>query len=145
MQNYYRWCAHLGYQQSTELKPSADLNGLVRFAERRNLVSAHVPSHFNWLLVLVHADGYFWGSSDCFSVTGPSTRHHVRPPADSWRGSNPVFHKFRNFLDYFELPCDIIENRTVLLYIYQCYQLCDSEQHMATSLHRTDRHCNSII
>jgi len=25
-----------------------DLNGLVRFAERRNLVSARVPSHFNW-------------------------------------------------------------------------------------------------
>jgi len=25
---------------------SADLNGLVRFGERRNLVSAHVPSHF---------------------------------------------------------------------------------------------------
>ena len=25
---------------------SADLNGLVRFAERRNLVSARVPSHF---------------------------------------------------------------------------------------------------
>jgi len=24
----------------------ADLNGLVRFAERRNLVSAHVPSYF---------------------------------------------------------------------------------------------------
>ena len=24
----------------------ADLNGLVRFAERRNLVSARVPSHF---------------------------------------------------------------------------------------------------
>ena len=30
--------------------PSADLNGLVRFAERRNLVSARVPSHFNWPL-----------------------------------------------------------------------------------------------
>ena len=28
----------------------ADLNGLVRPAERRNLVSAHVPSHFNWSL-----------------------------------------------------------------------------------------------
>ena len=27
--------------------PPADLNGLVRFAERRNLVSARVPSHFN--------------------------------------------------------------------------------------------------
>jgi len=25
-----------------------NLNGLVRFAERRNLVSARVPSHFNW-------------------------------------------------------------------------------------------------
>jgi len=30
--------------------PSPDLNGLVRFAERRNLVSARVPSHFNWSL-----------------------------------------------------------------------------------------------
>ena len=28
----------------------ADLNGLVLFAERRNLVSARVPSHFNWPL-----------------------------------------------------------------------------------------------
>ena len=27
-------------------RPPADLNGLVRFGERRNLVSAHVPSHF---------------------------------------------------------------------------------------------------
>jgi len=25
----------------------ADLNGLIRFAERQNLVSARVPSHFN--------------------------------------------------------------------------------------------------
>jgi len=33
--------AHLGCQQ-----PLADLNGLVRFAERRNVVSARVPSHF---------------------------------------------------------------------------------------------------
>ena len=28
----------------------ADLDGLVRVAERRNLVSARVPSHFNWPL-----------------------------------------------------------------------------------------------
>ena len=27
-----------------------DLNGLVRFAERRHLVSARMPSHFNWPL-----------------------------------------------------------------------------------------------
>ena len=32
-------------------RPAADLNGLVRLAERRNLVSAHVPSHFNWPLL----------------------------------------------------------------------------------------------
>jgi hypothetical protein len=46
IQHYYRWCAHLGCQHSTELTPPADLNGLVRFAERRNLVSARVPSRF---------------------------------------------------------------------------------------------------
>jgi hypothetical protein len=46
IQHYYRWCAHLGCQQSIKLTPPADLNGLVRFAERRNLVSARVPSHF---------------------------------------------------------------------------------------------------
>jgi len=39
--------AHLGCQQSSELTSPADLNGLVRFAERRNLVSARVSSHFN--------------------------------------------------------------------------------------------------
>ena len=31
----------------------ADLNGLVRFCERRNLVSARVPSHFNWPLPIL--------------------------------------------------------------------------------------------
>jgi len=30
----------------------ADLNGLVRFGERRNLVSAHVPSHFKRTITL---------------------------------------------------------------------------------------------
>jgi hypothetical protein len=28
----------------------ADLSGLIRFAERRNLVSARVPSYFTWPL-----------------------------------------------------------------------------------------------
>ena len=48
IQHYYRWCAHLGCHQSTELTPphSADLNGLVRCAERPNLVSARMPSRF---------------------------------------------------------------------------------------------------
>ena len=53
IQHYYRWCAHLGRQQSTELTPPANLNGLVRFTERRNLVSARVPSHFNWPLQIL--------------------------------------------------------------------------------------------
>ena len=33
---------------SSRTDAHADLNGLVRFAERQNLVSARVPSHFNW-------------------------------------------------------------------------------------------------
>ena len=47
--HYYRWCAHLGCASSgLNWRLPADLNGLVRLAERRNLVSARVPSHFNW-------------------------------------------------------------------------------------------------
>ena len=34
----------------------ADLNGLVRFAERRNLVSVRLPSRFNWPLPRFHSD-----------------------------------------------------------------------------------------
>jgi hypothetical protein len=37
----------------------ADLNGLVRFAERRNIFSARVPSRFNWPLPSV-ALMYWW-------------------------------------------------------------------------------------
>ena len=33
-------------------RPPADLNGLVRLAERRNMVSARLPSHFNFPLIL---------------------------------------------------------------------------------------------
>ena len=34
IQHYYRWCAHLGRQQSTELTLPANLNGLVLFARK---------------------------------------------------------------------------------------------------------------
>ena len=37
--------------------PPADLNGLVLFVERRNLVSARVPSHFNWPLPGIYPGG----------------------------------------------------------------------------------------
>jgi hypothetical protein len=55
IQHYYRWCAHLGCQLSTELTPPADLNGLVRFTERRYLVSVYVPSHFKCSLSKCYA------------------------------------------------------------------------------------------
>jgi hypothetical protein len=38
---------------SSRTDAPADLNGLVRFVERRNLVSARVPSHFKRSLPLV--------------------------------------------------------------------------------------------
>jgi len=38
---------------------TADLNGLVRFAERRNLVSARVPSHFKLSLLLSTQENSF--------------------------------------------------------------------------------------
>jgi hypothetical protein len=41
IQHYYRWCAHRGW-----IEAPSDLNGLVLFAKRQNLVSARVPSHF---------------------------------------------------------------------------------------------------
>jgi hypothetical protein len=48
IQHYYRWWA--------ELTPLADLNGLIRFAVRLNLVSARVPSHFKGLYLLFYLD-----------------------------------------------------------------------------------------
>jgi len=48
IQHYYRRCPHLPLVGWTDAP--AYLNGLVGFAERRDLVSARVPSHFNWPL-----------------------------------------------------------------------------------------------
>jgi len=59
IQHYYRWCAHLGcavVDWTEAPPPPTDLNGFVRFAERRNVVSERVPSHFNWTLLT------FWRS-----------------------------------------------------------------------------------
>jgi hypothetical protein len=64
IQHHYRWCAQLGCQQSTELRPPPiEMDSC--FAERRNLVSARVPSHFKRRLhLLLHADTLltFWRS-----------------------------------------------------------------------------------
>ena len=64
----------------------ADLNGLVRFAERRNLVSAHVPSHFKRSIPIVEKIGLaprpVWIGSENLashldSIPGPSNRRDV--------------------------------------------------------------------
>jgi hypothetical protein len=49
--------AHLGCDWTDA---PADLNRLVRFAERRNLVSARVPSHFNWPLQIPAVSNVWW-------------------------------------------------------------------------------------
>ena len=46
--------AHTSAASSRQLTPTADLNGLVSFAERRNLVSMRVLSHFIWPLLYEH-------------------------------------------------------------------------------------------
>ena len=51
IQHYYRWWRTPRLSVVDWTDAPADLSGLVRFAERRNLVSARVPSHFNWLYV----------------------------------------------------------------------------------------------
>ena len=54
IQHYYRWCRTPRLPVVDWTDAPAYLIGLVRFAERRTLVSARVPSHFSWsLLVLV--------------------------------------------------------------------------------------------
>ena len=40
----------------------ADLNGLVRFAERRNLVSVRVPSHFKRSIVYIVSSVERWNT-----------------------------------------------------------------------------------
>ena len=53
IQHYYRWCARLSVVDWTDTP--ADLNGFSRFAERQNLVSARMPSHFNWPVPKLHS------------------------------------------------------------------------------------------
>jgi len=47
----------------------ADLNGLVRFAERRNLVSARVPSHFKRSLQPWNAREYIFIENKAFQIS----------------------------------------------------------------------------
>ena len=57
IQHYYRLCAHIGLASSR-------LNSSV-FAERRNLVSGRVPSHFSWPLTLLPVHDLYQTNSNC--------------------------------------------------------------------------------
>jgi len=60
----------------------ADLNGLVRFAERRNLVSARVPPHLNWPVPFVG------GFAFPLYVTSPEWSHSVGFHLKTWQFPN---------------------------------------------------------
>ena len=93
--HHYRRCAHLGCQQSTELRPLADLNGLVRFAERQSLVSARLPSHFKSSLPTLKDSPVFelppqpsiWASQ----YTG-TVFVNFRQPPNNWKPPPPTPH-----------------------------------------------------
>ena len=91
----------------------ADLNGLVRFAERRNLVSARVPSHFNWPLPVhllaqptAHPSLLYRKVTRRFCITYASHNVQFRWPASSTTytfihflpSHNIIFHRFFKIL-----------------------------------------------
>ena len=78
IQHYYRWWRTPRLPVADWTDAPADLNGLVRFAERRNLVSARVPSHFNWPLLLTDA--------------------HTNLCSTSWAGNNTSWFHRQNFI-----------------------------------------------
>jgi hypothetical protein len=66
IRHYYRWCAHLGWRPVVDWTDApADLNGLVRFAERRKLVSARVPSHIKRSLLYTNIHVFAFGRLVC--------------------------------------------------------------------------------
>jgi hypothetical protein len=52
----------------------ANLNGLAHFAKRQNLVSARVPSHFNWPVHVGNLVHYALGEELCCKGKGPVIR-----------------------------------------------------------------------
>jgi len=71
IQHYYRWCAHLGCQQSTELTPTADLNA----------VGSQYPSHYLGTWCIQHY--YRWcahlGCQQSTELTRPARFKWTRP------------------------------------------------------------------
>ena len=77
IQHYYLSCTTPRLPVVDWTDASADLNGIIRIAERRNLVSVRLPSHFNWPLLhwkflclhicYIHKTGSFLGFQRLFN------------------------------------------------------------------------------
>ena len=81
IQHYYRWCAHLGLPAVDWTDVPADLNGLVRCAEKQNLVSARVTSHFKRSLLSCPRTSVFQGNLTKDEMTTPNMPRHSQPPS----------------------------------------------------------------
>jgi hypothetical protein len=78
----------------------ADLNGLVLFAERRNLVSARVPSHFICPLTL----GYFLGPQSIRSLWGREGKTFFPPYLQELNPDSSVTHSVSSHLSNWSVP-----------------------------------------
>jgi len=83
----------------------ADLNGLVRFAERRNLGSARVPLHFNWPLAAL-----VWQIPDAVCAV-LSSWWWTEKPSETCRAS--YRNKLRNFASCWFYSSNVVFQITV--------------------------------
>ena len=59
IQHYYRWCAHHGWPVVDWTDANRRFKWTRPFSpERRNLICARVPSHFDWPLQNVHSSSF---------------------------------------------------------------------------------------
>jgi len=115
----------------------ADLNGLVRFAERRNLVSARVPSHFKRSLSLM--------IPPCFSkinVTLTTIRTLVRKNTGEPKGSS-----VKSTLNTSATFCAHCSHLFVFSQHFTCFTTsvacCGRLCGIACAKHAYDRSCSS--
>ena len=80
--HYYRWCAHLGCQQSTELTPPTDLNGLVPFGgkTKSGFCACAITFRTSYTCCFgLQVVGLVWGCRLCVRFAGccsvPQTGH----------------------------------------------------------------------
>jgi hypothetical protein len=77
----------------------ADLNGLVRFVERQNLISARVPSHFKRSLPQLRCtiqEARQGGASDTAGINDVRAEHEGTVGAAGYRRLQPVWSSVRN-------------------------------------------------